>query len=156
MEISLINLIIIVIISFVIGFFTSYFINKPAEHLINLDDSRKVELSKCCTNDKCYNKPPYLRDNCQTNKENSTKSLDTQFKQMYTQEEYYKLLNELNILKDKTNPIRDTEYMAKLNSLLTTKENLDDKTFKTIITDDRDEVRGFNDTTYASYKPTNK
>ena len=157
MDINVISLVIICIIAFTCGYFIRQVFPKLfSEHLINLDDSRKIELSKCCTDDKCYNKPAHLRDNCQSNKEKAVKDLDSQFKQMYTQEEYYKLLDELNILKEKSNNTKDIEYIKKMNEKLSPVQNVDEKTFNLIIKDDRDEVRGSDETNYASYKPTNK
>jgi hypothetical protein len=157
MNINVISLVIICIIAFTCGYFIRQaFPTLFNEHLINLDDSRKIELSKCCTDDKCYNKPPHLRDNCQLNKDKAVKDLDSQFKQMYTQEEYYKLLDELNILKEKSNNTKDIEYTKKMNEKLSPVQNVDEKTFNLIIKDDRDEVRGSDQTNYASYKPTNK
>jgi hypothetical protein len=57
------NTIILMVIGFILGFMTACAL-KNKEHLINLDDSRKVELSKCCEDEKCYSKPPHLRTNC--------------------------------------------------------------------------------------------
>lgn len=139
------NTIILMIIAFILGIMVSrIFVNR--EHLVNLDDSRKVELSKCCADDKCYSKPPHLRTNCIKNKEESFKKLETMFEQMYTQDEYYKKLEEHNLIKDKSNFNRDVDYMNKFNTKITVEaglNKLDDMTFTKVRMDGRDEVRGY-------------
>ncbi len=155
MEVS-IDIILLLVISFVLGVLVGIYIKKIGqENLINLDDSRKVELTKCCTDPKCYSKPPYLREDCIKNKEKAKEELDKEFKQMYTQEEYYKKLEELGITKkgELTNKKVDEAYYAKLNQKLVINPALDTKLDETIRKDDRDEVRGYDKIDLASYKP---
>jgi hypothetical protein len=148
-----IDLIILLIISFIAGYLLALNIKKPAEHIVNLDDSRKVELSKCCTDSKCYYKPPHLRDNCNKNKENAKVELEQEFKQMYTQEEYYKKLEDLGITKkgELNNQQIDAEYIAKMNLRVVLNPALDEKTDIKIRKDDRDEVRGYDMKVLAPY-----
>ena len=82
MEVN-IDIVLLLIISFILGVLVGNYIKKGTqENIVNLDDSRKVELTKCCTDPKCYSKPPYLRENCIKNKEDSKKQLESKFKQM--------------------------------------------------------------------------
>ena len=145
MEIN-IDIVLLLIIAFTFGILIAMSIKKcNAEHIVNLDDSRKVELSKCCTDSKCYSKPPHLRDNCVQNKEDAKQTLDKEFQQMYTQEEYYKKLEDLGITKDGTltNKQIDEAYVAKMNKKIYVNTKLDETTDATIRKDDRDEVRGY-------------
>ncbi len=145
MEIN-IDIVLLLIIAFVSGILiTIKFLKFNTEHIVNLDDSRKVELSKCCTEPKCYSKPPHLRENCPKNKEEAKKELDKEFQQMYTQEEYYKKLDELGITKDAqlTNKNIDEAYVAKMNQIVVVNKQLDETTYTNIRKDDRDEVRGY-------------
>ncbi len=148
-----IDIVILMIISFMLGFIIAHqMINKFKENLINLDDSRKVELSKCCTNPPCYGKPPYLRVNCDKNKDDAQKSLDNQFDLQYTQEEYYKKLEDEKILSDVTNVAREEEYVRTMNQELIVNKALDKNTYNKIIKDDRDEVRPYDVNDFAKYK----
>jgi hypothetical protein len=147
-----IDIILLLVISFIIGALLGMYINKNlAEHIVNLDDSRKIELSKCCTNSKCYNKPPHLRDNCVVNKENAKKELDKEFQQMYTQEEYYKKLDDLNIINDLNNRKIEEKYVAKMNERIVINSALDETTSENIRKDDSDEVRGYDVLDLAPY-----
>jgi hypothetical protein len=140
------NTIILMIIAFILGFMVSRIIGNNKEHLVNLDDSRKIELSKCCADDKCYSKPPHLRVDCVKNKEEAFKKLENMFTEMYTQEEYYKKLEENNLIKNKSNFQRDIDYMNKFNAKITVDaglNKLDDMTFTKIRMDDRSEVKGY-------------
>ncbi len=153
MEIS-IDIVLLLLISFIFGVLVGSTINKkPAEHIVNLDDSRKVELSKCCTDPKCYSKPPHLRDNCTKNKEDAKVELDKEFKQMYTQEEYYKKLEDLGITKngELTNKKIDDAYYAKMNQKIVINKALDEKVDSNIRKDDQDEVRGYDVSSLAPY-----
>ena len=151
-----IDIVILFLIVFIIGilFGANLRNSKSSEHIVNLDDSRKVELSKCCTDAKCYSKPPHLRDNCQANKDAAKVELDKEFKQMYTQEEYYKKLEDLGITKkgQLTNIQIDKAYLDKMNERLVINPALDENTDKTIRKDDRDEVRGYDESSIAPYK----
>jgi hypothetical protein len=147
-----IDIVLLLIIFFIIGALVGMYLKQnKSEHIVNLDDSRKIELSKCCTETKCYNKPPYLRDNCVVNKENAKNELDKEFQQMYTQEEYYKKLNDLNIMNDLNNKQIDEKYLAKMNEQLVINPALDKITAENIIKDDRDEVRGYDVLDLAPY-----
>ncbi len=148
-----IDIIILVVIAFILGFISSkfYYKNKIKEHLVNLDDSRKVALTKCCDDEKCYSKPPYLRADCIKNKTESLKKLETQFEQMYTQDEYYdKVNNKLGFITNSTNFERDINLLNKLNEKLNVNNRLDQATFDNIINDTRDEVPG-SDTIINNY-----
>lgn len=150
MEIS-IDIVLLLIISFVFGVIVTMYFKKNQENIVNLDDSRKIELSKCCTEPKCYNKPPHLRDNCLINKQEAKEELDKEFKQMYTQEEYYKKLDDLGVDKNFQNKVIDENYIAKMNLKLVVNPALDSKTEETIRKDDRDEVRGYDISIIAPY-----
>ncbi len=153
MEINIdLDMFLLIIISFIIGILVGgYLKNTSRENLINLDDSRKVELTKCCTDPKCYSKPPYLRENCIKNKEEAKQQLDNKFKQMYTQEEYYKKLEDLGITSkgELTNNKIDEAYYAKMNQQVVINKAIDTKLDETIRKDDRDEVRGYDTTNLA-------
>jgi hypothetical protein len=147
-----IDIIILIIISFILGFLVAHYMIKKTENLINLDDSRKIELSKCCTNPTCYQKPPYLRENCNKNKEESMQMLDKQFDLQYTQEEYYKKLQETGVLSQINNVDREAKYVNEMNEELIVNKALNEKTFNKIIKDDRDEVRPYDVNDFAPYK----
>ena len=150
MEIS-IDIVLLLIISFIFGVLVTMYFKNSQENIVNLDDSRKIELSKCCTEPKCYSKPPHLRDNCLINKNEAKEELDKEFKQMYTQEEYYKKLDDLDISKNLQNKVLDENYIAKMNLQLVVNPELDDKTNEKIRKDDRDEVRGYDTLSLAPY-----
>ena len=151
-------MIIAVIIILIVAILIHYGLNKinssptnPAnmtnvENLINTDDSRKKELTKCCKEPKCYSKPPFMRENCEENKEEAQKELDTMFDQAYTQEEYYKKLNELNFIKtqDMPNVQREQDFVNKLNERMTLDKAVGESLFNKIVTDKQDEVCGYN------------
>ncbi len=156
MNIEELDLVILFVVIYIIGFISSrIYYNNNKEHLINLDDSRKEVLTKCCDNDKCYSKPPYLRENCDKNKKESLKELETQFTQMYNQNQYYEKIDKLDIIKNKTNFQRDKDLLNKLNEKLNVNNRLDQLTFNNIRYDTRDEVRGSDNTNYAPYKQSN-
>lgn len=151
-----IDIVILLVIILIIGIFvgSKYF---RAETLINLDNSRKVELSKCCTGPRCFSKPPHLRENCEENKENAKKELDKEFEPVYSQEEYYKKLNELDILKDLSTVERQQKLLDELNERIDLDKQMGEELYNNIRLDDRDEVRGYDykfDTLYtpAEYK----
>ncbi len=153
MEIS-IDIVLLLMIAFIFGVLVAINIKeKSSEHIVNLDDSRKIELSKCCNEPKCYSKPPHLRNNCPQNKELAKAELDKEFKQMYTQEEYYKKLEDLGITQDNilTNKNIDEAYVAKMNERIVVNTALDEKTDVNIRKDDRDEVRGYDILDLAPY-----
>ncbi len=152
------DLLILLVVTFILGFISSkmyYNKNDNKEHLVNLDESRKVELSKCCDNDKCYSKPPYLRENCIEHKKEALKELESQFAQMYTQDQYYEKIDKLGIIKNKTNFERDKDLLEKLNEKLNINNRLDQLTYDKIRNDTRDEVRGSDEGNYTPYKQSN-
>lgn len=130
------------------------------EKLINTDNSRKKELTKCCTDTKCYSKPEFMRQDCQANKEDAKKTLDTMFEQTYTQDEYFQKLNEMNIIKDKDLPTiqKEQEFVNKLNERITLDKAIGESLFDKIVTDKQDQVcgyniRGFDTKDYAPFIP---
>ncbi len=158
MYIEDLDLIMLLVVTFIIGFISSkIYYNKPKnnEHLVNLDDSRKEELTKCCDNEKCYSKPPYLRKDCIENKNKSLKDLEFQFQQMYTQDQYYEKIDKLGVIKNKTNFQRDKDLLDKLNEKLNINSRLDQLTYNNIINDTRDEVKGSVNGNYSPYKQSN-
>jgi predicted membrane protein len=151
-----IDIVILFLIVFVIGILFGANLKKnstTSEHIVNLDDSRKVELSKCCTDSKCYSKPPHLRNNCDANKADAKQELDKEFKQMYTQEEYYKKLEDLGITQkgQLANIDIDKAYIAKMNEQIVINPAMDTSLDATIRNDDRDEVRGYDVDSLAPY-----
>ncbi len=151
-----IDIVILFLIVFVIGILFGANLKKnstTSEHIVNLDDSRKVELSKCCTESKCYSKPPHLRNNCDANKAASKQELDKEFKQMYTQEEYYKKLEDLGITqKGQLNNVDiDKAYADKMNEQIVINPAMNTSLDATIRNDDRDEVRGYDVGSLAPY-----
>ncbi len=160
-------MIIAVIIILVVAILIHYGLNQVngstmtnVENLINTDDSRMKELTKCCTEPKCYSKPPFMRENCEANKVEAKKELDTMFDQAYTQEEYYKKLNELNFIKtqDMPNVQKEQEFVNKLNERITLDKAVGNSLFDKIVTDKQDEVcgyniRGFDTKDYAPFIP---
>lgn len=152
-----IDIVILFIIVFIIGILFGANLRKSSEntseHIVNLDDSRKVELSKCCTDPKCYSKPPHLRDNCQANKDAARVELEKSFEPAYTQEQYYKKLEETGITsKGKLNNVDiDKAYVAKMNERIVINPAIDDKLDVNIRKDDRDEVRGYDVGVLAPY-----
>jgi hypothetical protein len=151
-----IDIVILFLIVFVIGILFGANLKKnstTSEHIVNLDDSRKVELSKCCTDSKCYSKPPHLRDNCDANKAAAKQELDKEFKQMYTQEEYYKKLEDSGITQkgQLANIDIDKAYIAKMNEQIVINPAMDTSLDATIRNDDRDEVRGYDVGSLAPY-----
>jgi len=151
-----IDIVILFLIVFVIGILFGANLKKnstTSEHIVNLDDSRKVELSKCCTDSKCYSKPPHLRDNCDANKAAAKQELDKEFKQMYTQEEYYKKLEDSGITQkgQLANIDIDKAYADKMNQQIVINTAMDASLDATIRNDDRDEVRGYDVGSLAPY-----
>jgi hypothetical protein len=150
-NVEIIDIILLVTISFILGVLVTLYVKKTSENIVNLDDSRKIELSKCCTDPKCYSKPPHLRNNCLINKKDAKEELDKEFKQIYSQEEYYKKLDELGIAKNLNNKDIDEKYVAKMNEQIVINPALDKETDTKIRQDDRDEVRGYDVSILASY-----
>jgi hypothetical protein len=155
-----IDVVILFLLIFIIGVIFGINLKKhtaKSENLVNLDDSRKVELSKCCTDSKCYSKPPHLRKDCDANKASAKKELEKEFTQMYTQEEYYKKLEDLGITtKGQMNNVSiDKAYAAKMNQQIVINPAIEKNTDVNIRKDDRDEVRGYDMYNLAAYTPSN-
>lgn len=94
-------IIITIIILIIVNCICSY-----SEHLINTDDSRKTELKKCCPPGSiCFSKPNFLNENCDKNKEDASNVLDKSYEQMYSNTEYNKILEDLNIKQGDANTI---------------------------------------------------
>ena len=154
---DIIDIILLLILAYIVGLITGKkcfgnetFENKKQESFINLDDSRKIELTKCCKD--CYFKPEFLRTECEENKKKAFEELSKQFQEMYTQEQYYKLLNDLNILKDVVNYKTSLEYNIKREEQINTNDKMTNELMQKIIKDDRDEVKGYDVLTYAAFK----
>ncbi len=150
----MIDIILLLILAYIVGLMTGKKCfgkeNFGKEGFINLDNSRKIELTKCCKD--CYFKPDFLRTECEENKKKAFEELSKQFQETYTQEQYYKLLSDLNILKDVTNYKTSLEYNAKRDEQITTNEKMTNELMQKIIKDDRDEVKGYDLLQYAPFK----
>lgn len=155
---SSIDIIIAIVILAVIAIIIYYGFNKSSngmtnvENLINTDNTRKKNLTKCCTEPKCYSKPPFMRENCDEHKQEAQLQLDTMFEPAYTQEEYYKKLNELNIIKtqDMPNVEKNQKYIDKLNERITLDTAVGNILFDKIVADKQDEVCGYNIKGYST------
>jgi hypothetical protein len=145
------DIILLLILAFIMGLIIGKkcLSNSLKEGLINLDDSRKVELTKCCKD--CYFKPEFLRTECEENKKKAFEELNKQFQEAYTQEQYYKLLNDLNILKNIPNYKNYLEYNKNRDEKIETNEKMTNELMQQIIKDDRDEVKGYDLKNYAPY-----
>ena len=100
-----------IIFLFIIIFLLLYCIlltNRQKEHIVNLDDSRKIELRKCCPPGAiCYSKPDFLTENCLENIKNSQDTLNKSYEQAFTNDEYNKIIKEKNIRQDIPNAVID-------------------------------------------------
>ncbi len=157
MELNIIDIIILLIISIIIGIIIGTKINCNSENftetLINTNNTRKQSLSTCCENNKCYDKPPYLQpEQCETNKADAVKQIDTIFTPQYTKEEYEKKIKDLDLENNKINMTKDIEYNSKINEKITVK-NLDSDTYNKII-NDNNIINGNESKEYAPYKKT--
>ncbi len=140
MEIN-IDIIILLIITFTFGVLVSLNLKK-SENIVNLDDSSKIELSTCCTDPLCYNKPPHLRNCCSKIKVYSKEELDKLFRVFYTPEEYNKKLDELQLNKSMSSNKINDNIATKLARRITIR-SLDKETHDKIRMDDRDEAPGY-------------
>jgi hypothetical protein len=142
--------IVIIIVIILVAILICYNFICQKDHMINLDDSRKKELTKCCIETKCYAKPDFLREKCEENKIEAKKELDKSFEPVYTQEEYYKKLNNLDIIKtqDMPNIEKDQQFINKLNERINV---IDTMTFDKIVNDDTNMIVGYNKSEYASF-----
>lgn len=98
-----------------------YTVRKLKEKLINLSSDHydiKKNLSKCCTGERCYNKPSFLNINdCKENIKDANDNLFKSYQQQFTEDEYLILLNNLNNRKLKSidnltaDPLNPTVYV---------------------------------------------
>ncbi len=144
------SIFILLVIVFILGYILGSKLPEMKENLINLDDSRKKDLTQCCKNPPCYYQPPHLRENCEENKKKAYEELDSRFQEMYTQKEYYNKLKEMDVLNSKTNYENDIDFSSKINEKL--KVELNNVDFNKVIKDDRDEVNGYESNIFASYE----
>ena len=130
--------------------------NTTYENLVNLDESRKERLKKCCTTDKCYDKPSFLHiydtdgnilplNSCENNKKFIADRLDKVYNQMFTNEKYNKLLKDLKLRSDATPMSQDN--IQRIKDLFGTSFIEVDKTigqdiFQKIINDNTDTIPG--------------
>ena len=107
--------------------------------------SQKLGADKSKENDRVKN---------QANKDADKVELEKSFEPAYTQEQYYKKLEETGITsKGQLNNVNiDKAYAAKMNERIIINPAIDDKLDITIRKDDRDEVRGYDTEVLAPYK----
>ena len=126
------------------------------ENLVNLDESRKIRLKKCCEKDKCYDKPSFLHiydengkplppNSCEENKKTVESQLDKVYDMMFTNEQYNKLLKEDNIRPDAI-PM-DQDNTQRIKDLFATERINIDKTIgidvlNKIMDDNTDSING--------------
>jgi hypothetical protein len=152
MTISYIISFITIIILIIFLYFT--FLKSTKEHLVELNECKRKNMIKCCTDENCTDdtygdsKPPFLRKNCEENKINSEKILEKSYEQMFTPAEYNKMFKEINLYnnyyyssknfvcqKNKYNKLFDYEN-NNINNIL------GEKTFNAIINDNYGEQPG--------------
>jgi hypothetical protein len=130
------------------------------EHIINTDETNKEYYKKCCEGKKCYGKPNFLNQNCNENKKQSRDILIKNYDQMFTTEEYRKILKDNNILNVNNKMSSATlieeqrrvrEERAKQLDRVQIKSNVDPDTFKNIVNDNRDIVKGYEVREFAEY-----
>ena len=126
------------------------------EHIINTDDSRRIELQKCCTDDKCYSKPPFLQNydstkdippnSCAANKEVASTILDKSYEQMFSKDHYNMILKDLKIRPDIDNTTVNRagkEINLEIRKLedISTKIGID--AYNNMILDNTDSIAGY-------------
>lgn len=127
------------------------------EHIINTDDSRKNELQKCCTGEKCNSKPPFLQiGSCVEHKDTAAGVLDKSYDQMFSQDEYNTILTDLKIRPniDNTKIERSNkEINLQIRKINDNRDKIGTTSYNKILLDNTDNVTGFdNNNIYASYK----
>jgi hypothetical protein len=146
-----------IIFLFIIIFLLLYCIlltNKQKEHIVNLDDSRKIELTKCCPpGNICYSKPGFLSKNCLENIKDSKETLDKSYEQAFTNAEYNKILKDKDIRHDIPNAVIDR---AIKQEKVQDRENINlvkvigVNTYNEMIKDNTDMVNGYDGKLYGS------
>ena len=146
-----------IIFLFIIIFLLLYCIlltNKRKEHIVNLDDSRKINLTKCCPPGSiCYSKPDFLTENCLKNIKDSKETLDKSYEQAFTDDEYNKILKDKNIRHDIPNGVIDR---AIKQEKIQDRENINlvkvigINTYNEMIKDNTDMVNGYDGKLYGS------
>ena len=132
-----------------------------SEHIINTDDSRRIELQECCTSEKCYSKPPFLqKSNCTANHDISSSLLEKSYEQTLSKDHYNMLLQNLKI-----RPIDNTVIERVKKEININIKKIDDisnkigsEIYNKIILDNTDNVSGYASGydikyAYADYKP---
>ena len=66
------------------------------ENLVNLDEERKKTLKKCCEEEKCYEKPPFLHGNCEQNKAVAAAQIKPQYQKIFTTDKYNQLVDDID------------------------------------------------------------
>jgi hypothetical protein len=146
-----------IIFLFIIIFLLLYCIlitNRRKEHIVNLDDSRKINLTKCCPpGNICYSKPNFLTEKCLENIKNSKETLDKSYEQAFTDDEYNKILKEKNIRHDIPNGVIDR---AEKQEKVQDRENINlvkvigVNTYNEMIKDNTDMINGYDGKLYGS------
>lgn len=126
---------------------------KKKEHIVNLNESHKTDLKKCCQAGKCISEPSFLKEDCKEIKINSLKILKKEYDQMFSKEMYNKLLNKLNIRRtnysiegasntsEKIDRIEKEKELQKRQQI--TLNNMDVKTYNMILNDSIDTISGY-------------
>ena len=159
MEIIFIIILLVIIILYIKN---STWIQSKMEHIINTDDSRKLELQKCCSGEKCYSKPPFLQNytdspnKCNLNKNKMAAILDKSYEQMFTQDKYNTILTDLKIRPNIDNTTIERSN-KEINLLQRKIDDISTKigipAYNNMILDNTDNVNGFDNikNIYGSY-----
>lgn len=119
------------------------FFKKNNENYINLRDDHKQQYNKCCEGN-CYDKPPHLRGSeCPKISEKARENLKEYYKQMYTNEEYNKIVRDIYTKKELPD-ITNIDERIKLLISNETKEKLY-----------RERVKPMNDSSVEKYEKVN-
>lgn len=104
-------MIILILISVILVYIIYNLINK--ESFLNLRDSHKKTIKKCCED--CLDKPKHLRSkDCPEISNNARKNLMKHYKQMYSNEEYNEIKEKLLKIDEDKNP-KPIDERIKLN-----------------------------------------
>ena len=131
------------------------------EHIINTDDSRKIELKKCCKGERCYSKPPFLQNydntkdippnSCESNKETASAILDKSYEQMFSNDHYNMLLKDLKIRPDVDNTKVERarkEISLEIRKLDDISKKIGLDAYNSMILDDTDNIIGYDKAKY--------
>jgi hypothetical protein len=157
MEIILIVFLTIVVIGLVYLIINKYSVKM--EHIINTDDSIKIELKKCCSEEnKCFSKPGFLNSNCDKHKKANQDKLSKSYDQMFTTNQYNSILRKLKLRQDIDNTVK--EHNIKELNLQTRPVIKEDviigiNTYNRMINDNIDSVNGY-DNMHNLYPNYNK